>query len=313
MSRPDSSRLYVVRRDGKVHFEGDLASLRAWLADNRIKGDDEVRRQGYEVLESQRLWGLIRDREELGFDPTAERASLGLLRQKTRRVLVVGGLALVAAISLFVVNHYLPRFEAAAAIQVAKEEEVAQIQKLSANFALERSALQKSLAEVEAKLEVIKKDKVSETTSNITPKERMVSIAETATYPDVSARPLYNWISQSGIRIKMSANNQSFTLVEDGGEITLSGNFETGVFLSYSKSFKVSYTQEDFPDFLTAILIINTAIRSGKVVVVSETELEYRFSSLIAANTPATVIERFLLECRLGSSGVKGGLKDFLR
>lgn len=313
MSRPDSSLLYVVRRDSKVHFEGDLASLRAWLADNRIKGDDEVRRQGYEVLESQRLWGLIRDREELGFDPTAERASLGLLRQKTRMVLVAGGIALVAGISLFLINHLLPRFEAFDAIQLAKEEAATDVQKLSANFELEKSLFQNSLAEVEAKLEAAKKEQVSKTTSNVTPKERMVNIAEATTYPDVTAQPLFNWISQSGIRVKMSSDNQSFTLVEDGGEIKLSGNFESGVFLSYSKSFKVSYTQESFADFLTAILIINAAIRSGKVVILSDTELEYRFSSLIAANTPATVIESFLLECRLGSSGVKGGLKQFLR
>lgn len=69
-----SSKVYKVRgKSGQIYFEGDLDSLRAWLADKRIHSEFEVQQQGLEVLQGERLWALVRERPELGFDPTVER------------------------------------------------------------------------------------------------------------------------------------------------------------------------------------------------------------------------------------------------
>jgi cell division protein FtsB len=313
MSNSTARCFYVVRRQGKVQFEGDLKSLRIWLRQNRIESADEIKRQGLELLEGDRLWALVSDREELGYDLTAERANLRRSRRNVRAGISLGMLLVLAGLTLLTMNQFLPRYDALHAQREAINQATSKARGKTDELSLEIHGLRKSLSEASDELQGLRRNQQSNVESAAKSKVRMVSLVEPANHPVVSIVLLHNWLNQTGIRSNLNGDNESLTLLKDGSRIAVAGNVETGAFIRYTKRFTLSFKKEDFVEVLFAITIINAAINSGKVVLTGDNELEFRFSCVVAAETPASVLETFMLESTLASNAIQEGLKKFLR
>jgi hypothetical protein len=122
---------YVVRKDDKSEFQGDLSELKAWLAEKRITTSDEVRRLGYVVLEGDDLWTRVGDRSELGFDLPQERARLNRLQAaRWASILLFGSLSLALVIVL-VVTQVLPRYDSIVAVRDAELRYNGEVDKLT--------------------------------------------------------------------------------------------------------------------------------------------------------------------------------------
>jgi hypothetical protein len=104
-------QIYIVRRNSEICFEGNIVALKAWLSAKRITGDDEIKRQGYEVLEGEQLWSLVSDRAELGFNPITERDKLGSMRSALTWLMSLAILSLIFAGYLFYINILIPAIE----------------------------------------------------------------------------------------------------------------------------------------------------------------------------------------------------------
>jgi hypothetical protein len=104
-------QVYSVRRKEKICFEGSIEELRAWLLDQRISTDDEIKRHGLVVLEGEKLWSLVKDRDELGFNPVNERIRLKAVRLSLIWLSAITVLSLIAAVCIFYLNIVTPALE----------------------------------------------------------------------------------------------------------------------------------------------------------------------------------------------------------
>lgn len=102
---------YKVRRKDEICFEGNIEELKAWLVANRITSDDEIKRNGYIVLEGEELWSLVKDRGELGFNPVHERRRLYSMRLRLMWISGLAVLSLIAAGCLFYLQVVTPAIE----------------------------------------------------------------------------------------------------------------------------------------------------------------------------------------------------------
>lgn len=102
---------YKVKRNDETCFEGGIDELKAWLRDKRISSDDEIKKNGYVVLEGEELWSLVKDRSELGFNPVHERAQIRKIRVSLMWLSGIAALSLIAAGCLFYINFITPAIE----------------------------------------------------------------------------------------------------------------------------------------------------------------------------------------------------------
>lgn len=76
----------------------------------------------------------------------------------------------------------------------------------------------------------------------------------------------------------------------------------------YRYAYSVKTSQEDIPDFLTAILLVNAIVPDGKLALIDGDQVEFRNSTQLARRTPASIIELFLVDSQAGQSAASKGI-----
>lgn len=110
-----------------------LDEVYAQLSSRKITNDGEMRRQGWEVLEKDELWGKIRDFQIKGYGGPAGRQEVYALKAKAKQLLAVGIALLVITLGAFIGMFFIPFQEAETKMKEARAVEAAARQE-NANF-----------------------------------------------------------------------------------------------------------------------------------------------------------------------------------
>ncbi len=115
--------VYCIKsRGGRIEKEGDFATIEAWLKENRITSDDDLRRLGFHVLERDELWARVKDFPE--FNQTDRQGRRALRRARNRAYLsMVAGIIFVAiGFALICYDQLIPRYTESNRVDEAKAE-----------------------------------------------------------------------------------------------------------------------------------------------------------------------------------------------
>jgi len=153
---------YIVKgRQGDVLVEGDAASVRKWLTEERITSKAEMRRRGLLLYEDDEAWAVLEAFPELAgpsaFEAVRRRARLGNWALAAAAVLLVIGLGL-----LWVSQGY-PRYDASRQVEAAKE---AQSSAEAAAATSRKATLQAQAAEITAREAQARAEEQARTTVN---------------------------------------------------------------------------------------------------------------------------------------------------
>ena len=123
MATPRFERpVYFLRsRSGEVLGPFSLAEIDAQLTADKLTNDGEMRRQGWEVLEKEELWGKVKDFRTKGYGGPTGRAEVYELKAKSMKVWVVGIALLVITLAAFIGLFFLPYDEASSKIKEARD------------------------------------------------------------------------------------------------------------------------------------------------------------------------------------------------
>jgi DNA repair exonuclease SbcCD ATPase subunit len=115
--------VYCIKsRGGRIEKEGDFDTIQAWLNENRITSDDDLRRLGFYVLERDELWARVKDFPE--FNQTEREGRRALHRAKNRAYLsMVAGIIFVGlGFALICYDQLIPRYTESNKVDEAKAE-----------------------------------------------------------------------------------------------------------------------------------------------------------------------------------------------
>ena len=115
--------VYCIKsRGGRIEKEGDFATIQAWLSENRITSDDDLRRLGYHVMERDELWGRVKDFPE--FNRSEREGRRALQRAKNWNYLwMVAGIVFVGiGFALICYDQLIPRYTESNKVDEAKAE-----------------------------------------------------------------------------------------------------------------------------------------------------------------------------------------------
>ncbi len=105
--------VYFLRsRAGEVLGPFTLSEVKSQLDARKISNDGEMRRQGWEVLEKEELWGKIKDFPIFGYSGPTGRHEIYALKAKAKTVWRVGIALLVITLAAFVGMFFIPFQEA---------------------------------------------------------------------------------------------------------------------------------------------------------------------------------------------------------
>jgi hypothetical protein len=123
MSVPRFDRpVYFLRsRSGEVLGPFTLNEVKAQLDASKIFNDGEMRRQGWEVLEKDELWGKIKDFRINGYGGPAGRQEVAALKAKAKTLWATGIALLVITLAAFIGMFFIPFREAEIKMDAAKE------------------------------------------------------------------------------------------------------------------------------------------------------------------------------------------------
>jgi hypothetical protein len=117
-------------RGGRTEKEGDFADIVAWLRENSINSDDDLRRLGFYVLEKDELWARVKDFPEFPHTERQGRQSLYRARNRAYVSMAIGIALGVLGFVLICYDQLIPRYtesnrvgEAQAEARSAKELE----------------------------------------------------------------------------------------------------------------------------------------------------------------------------------------------
>ena len=127
----DPKPVYCIKsRGGRTEKEGDFADIVAWLRENRIHSDDDLRRLGFYVLEKDELWARVKDFPEFPHTERQGRQSLYRARNRAYVSMAIGIALGVLGFVLICYDQLIPRYtesnrvgEAQAEARSAKELE----------------------------------------------------------------------------------------------------------------------------------------------------------------------------------------------
>jgi hypothetical protein len=127
----DPKPVYCIKsRGGRTEKEGDFADIVAWLRENRINSDDDLRRLGFYVLEKDELWARVKDFPEFPHTERQGRQSLYRARNRAYVSMAIGIALGVLGFVLICYDQLIPRYtesnrvgEAQAEARSAKELE----------------------------------------------------------------------------------------------------------------------------------------------------------------------------------------------
>jgi len=136
MSEPKP--VYCIKsRGGRIEKEGDFATIEAWLRENRITSDDDLRRLGFHVLERDELWARVKDFPEFNLTERQGRRALTRAKNWNYLCMVAGLVFLGIGFALICYDQLIPRYtesnrvdEARAEAKSAKELEKVAYEKL---------------------------------------------------------------------------------------------------------------------------------------------------------------------------------------
>lgn len=319
-------------------FQGDLASLRKWLSENRISSDDEIKRGGYLVLESEQLWSLIKDRPEFVENIVQERLRAEAASRTALKRTMVALLVLLAGLALIALSYGLPAVDAASAkseLRIQHDREIAQLREarsLDAKKAEEaRLTLARELESAKASgvvaqgendnlqsLVTTLRTELDVKINDLSNAQRLAQQGEQVDFGNASnaieaTRILQQWLVGKGIRSELEDGGMAIRIKSSGATVVLSGDPVRGMRAYYRYSYKVKTSQEDVSNLLTAIFVVNTIVPDGKLAFADGDQVEFRNSTQLARRTPASIIELFLVDSQTGQRAASMGLKDFLK
>ncbi len=115
--------VYCIKsRGGRIEREGDFDTIQAWLNENRITSDDDLRRLGFHVMERDELWGRVKDFPE--FNRSEREGRRALTRAKNWNYLcMVAGLIFVGiGFALICYDQLIPRYTESNRVDEARAE-----------------------------------------------------------------------------------------------------------------------------------------------------------------------------------------------
>ncbi len=114
--------IYTVKsRNGQNVAQGDFASITNWLKENRVKNDDDLKRDGLHVLEKDELWGRVSDFPEFNFSEREGRRALYRARVRANVWLIICGFILLLGVGLICYDQVIPRYTEAQRVEEAVE------------------------------------------------------------------------------------------------------------------------------------------------------------------------------------------------
>ena len=114
--------VYFLRsRGGEVLGPFTRQEVSAQLAARKIDNDGEIRRQGWEVLEKEELWGKIKDFPVFGYAGPTGRHEVYALKAKAKTLWATGIALLVITLAAFIGMFFIPFREAEIKMDAAKE------------------------------------------------------------------------------------------------------------------------------------------------------------------------------------------------
>ena len=128
--------VYFLRsRGGEVLGPFTLSEVKAQLDARKISNDGEMRRQGWEVIEKEELWGKIKDFPIFGYSGPTGRHEVYALKAKAKTVWRVGIALLVITLAALVGMFFIPFEEAevkmkeAQAIEAKAKQDILNLRK----------------------------------------------------------------------------------------------------------------------------------------------------------------------------------------
>ncbi len=123
--------IYCIKsRNGRIEKQGDFAEIVAWLRENRINSDDDLRRLGFAVLEKDELWARVKDFPEFNITPREGRQNLTKAARRTNLWGVLGGAFFLVGIALLAWDQAWPRY--VESVKVADSQKMAEDAKADA-------------------------------------------------------------------------------------------------------------------------------------------------------------------------------------
>lgn len=114
--------VYFLRsRGGEVLGPFTLKEVMDQLNARKISNDGEMRRQGWEVMEKEELWGKVKDFPVFGYAGPTGRQEVYALKAKAKTVWAVGIALLVITLAAFIGMFFIPFHEAEQKMDEAKE------------------------------------------------------------------------------------------------------------------------------------------------------------------------------------------------
>ena len=115
--------VYCIKsRGGRIEKEGDFATIEAWLKENRITSDDDLRRLGFHVLERDELWARVKDFPEFNLTDRQGRRALRRARNRAYLSMVAGIIFVAIGFALICYDQLIPRYTESNRVDEAKAE-----------------------------------------------------------------------------------------------------------------------------------------------------------------------------------------------
>ena len=119
--RFDTPVYFLRSRGGEILGPFTRQEVSAQLAARKIDNDGEIRRQGWEVLEKEELWGKIKDFPVYGYAGPTGRQEVYALKAKAKTLWATGIALLVITLTAFIGMFFIPFQEAEIKMDAAKE------------------------------------------------------------------------------------------------------------------------------------------------------------------------------------------------
>ena len=115
--------VYCIKsRGGRIEREGDFDTIQAWLNENRITSDDDLRRLGFHVMERDELWGRVKDFPEFNRSEREGRRALTRAKNWNYLCMVAGIIFVGVGFALICYDQLIPRYTESNRVDEAKAE-----------------------------------------------------------------------------------------------------------------------------------------------------------------------------------------------
>ena len=118
--RFDKPVYFLRSRGGEVLGPFTRQEVAAQLEARKIDNDGEMRRQGWEVMEKEELWGKVKDFPIFGYSGPTGRHEVYALKAKAKTVWAVGIALLVITLAAFIGMFFIPFHDAELKMDEAK-------------------------------------------------------------------------------------------------------------------------------------------------------------------------------------------------